>query len=364
MPEILLRGIKVDFPKEPYPCQVAYMEKVIQALQLRQNALLESPTGTGKTLCLLCATLAWQKHLIDHQNKNLGTAASGKSSTTTQVTAPMIIYASRTHSQLAQVVDELRTSSYRPKMTVLGSREQLCVHDKVSKLKGAVMNHTCNAMNSKHACPFKNGLDNLIPQGGTITGSVELEIADIEDLVREGKKQRICPYFYTREISQNCNIVFMPYNYLLDSTIRKTLKVHWENAIVIFDEAHNLERVASDAASFTFSTADIAACIEELQQVVRILRDGAIDQSSQSQKNEKAASEYSGGTIQRPSIENAVHLLQSMFALEQKIDALRLYKEYESSTDHGASTTLPGHSLIEIFGASGFMQLSDKVRLF
>ena len=61
-------GIEIYFPYEPYENQILYMKKVIEALQTRGMAGLESPTGTGKTLCLLCACLGYLKHLREELN--------------------------------------------------------------------------------------------------------------------------------------------------------------------------------------------------------------------------------------------------------------------------------------------------------
>ena len=41
-------GMPVEFPFKPYDSQLIYMEKVLLALTSKQNAILESPTGTGK----------------------------------------------------------------------------------------------------------------------------------------------------------------------------------------------------------------------------------------------------------------------------------------------------------------------------
>lgn len=67
---------------------------------------------------------------------------------------------------------------------------------------------------------------------------------------------------------QVANIIFVPYNYLTDPIARTSLGISIENAILIFDEAHNVESVASDAFSYSFSCEDISACVSEIQQFI------------------------------------------------------------------------------------------------
>ena len=60
-------GLPVEFPYQPYGSQFAFMGRVISTLNRAQkeghsHALLESPTGSGKSLSLLCSSLAWQQH--------------------------------------------------------------------------------------------------------------------------------------------------------------------------------------------------------------------------------------------------------------------------------------------------------------
>jgi fanconi anemia group J protein len=67
--DVTINSISVKFPAKPYPSQISLMDKIIKALQRKQNCLLESPTGSGKTLALLCSSLAWQFNEKSIQNR-------------------------------------------------------------------------------------------------------------------------------------------------------------------------------------------------------------------------------------------------------------------------------------------------------
>ncbi|KVI06000.1 hypothetical protein Ccrd_015675 [Cynara cardunculus var. scolymus] len=299
MPTYKIRDINVEFPFEAYDCQLVYMEKVIQSLQERSNALLESPTGTGKTLCLLCATLAWRKSLGDFSTgksvkrvQDPGNKHSEDSSSQTESSKlPTIIYTSRTHSQIRQVVQELKRTVYRPKMVVLGSREQLCIHPDVSLLHGKTQTNACHFLcqkRTKRYCSHFPRVSEFVKNNPGLGD----EPIDIEDLVNIGKSSGPkaltphskcrCPYYMSRELHKVVDILFAPYNYLIDPGNRKSLSIEWDNSVLIFDEAHNLEGICADAASFDLPSGLLTSCISEAQNCVDLAvarRDESNDKS-------------------------------------------------------------------------------------
>lgn len=294
------------------------MEKVIQSLQEGCNALLESPTGTGKTLCLLCATLAWRKSFGDfltspnqiqekrrgsrtqrsneekgrfsgsqHENEEKGwfpgSQQSGSQSTENPRSSyPVIVYTSRTHSQLKQVIRELKTTNYRPRMSILGSREQMCIHDEVRLMRGRTQNNACRYLCKKRLCRSHTKVSEFMKNNPELGN----EPFDIEDLVKIGRTKGPCPYYVSRELHLGVDILFAPYNYLIDpANLRSSLPgINWNNAVLIFDEAHNLEGICADAASFDLPAAYLSTCISEAKQCVDLcIKRRVIDKSSDGQ---------------------------------------------------------------------------------
>ncbi|CEM36148.1 unnamed protein product [Vitrella brassicaformis CCMP3155] len=51
--------VKIEFPFTPYPTQIKFMVKAYQLLQEGGFGVFQSPTGTGKTLMIVCTALQW-----------------------------------------------------------------------------------------------------------------------------------------------------------------------------------------------------------------------------------------------------------------------------------------------------------------
>ena len=170
--------------------------------------------------------------------------------------AQQIILCSRTHSQLTQVIGELRSTVFGGKVAkaeeqvaaaAIAGRAQLCVNPAVKNLGSAArINERCLEMSKSKttakdktikACPF------LSKRRRALLELKEAALAkpmDIEDLAKLGTTRKACPYYAARSALPEADLVLMPYASLLHADTRESLGVKLENAVVIFDEAHNL----------------------------------------------------------------------------------------------------------------------------
>ena len=352
--EYNIGGCKVSFPVKAYPSQMAMMSKIIGSLQKGRNCLLESPTGSGKSLALLCASLAWQRAEIqrvaeyneavrngiiepeevaydpnqedpddpdpgmdtgagffvpnneaafrdddedgDFQNPNYraqekvlqnpppvekmevtSAAAANSNNTGTKKVykkkVPRIFFGTRTHKQLSQIIRELRRTSYSDvKMSILGSREHTCIEPNVSKMKNK--NEGCHDLRENGGCSFMGNVKSKLSDHYSFSQyRGKNEAWDLEDMVKVGKKVRACPYYAVRELKNKSHIIFCPYNYLVEPTIRKSMEIHLKNNIVILDEAHNIEDSARSAASGSLSQTQIRDAMNDCEKMAKFYQE-------------------------------------------------------------------------------------------
>jgi regulator of telomere elongation helicase 1 len=79
----------------------------------------------------------------------------------------------------------------------------------------------------------------------------------VSDYVTLGKMHHSCPYFLMKDRISQCDLAILPYNYILDSDLRSQVKLSIENAVIIFDEGHNIESQCEDIFAFEISLNDL-----------------------------------------------------------------------------------------------------------
>ncbi|KAJ1948759.1 ATP-dependent DNA helicase chl1, partial [Dispira parvispora] len=174
----------------------------------------------------------------------------------TEPSRTTVYFASRTHSQLSQLIHEVRKTAYseHTSVTPLGSRNTLCIHDPVRSLGNIQrINETCldmqkSGLAANKRCPY---FPNDPAALQNFQDHALAEVRDIEDMVQLGRQLHICPYYGSRSTLTESQWVTLPYNLLLQKSARESLGIRLRGNIVIIDEAHNLVDTLSQIYSCT-----------------------------------------------------------------------------------------------------------------
>ena len=302
----MIGGCEVKFPEglSPHPAQMMTMSSIIRTLTKGEHAMIESPTGTGKTLAILCGALAWQeKYGVQTAAANVSVAEerekyekariqylmkkcdSGEENPTVvrgdgwsaadsyfkgeETARSKIFICSRTHSQLNQILRELKRTGYSPRYTVLSSRQRMCQLNKNdAECKQLIGSAEDKKKTGSTDCPYYNRhryIVSTMSKYATAGRAGKFPQAwDMEDFERVVDEVEGCSFFALREMYNDADIVFCPYNYLFDVNIRRKMSIDTENACVIIDEGHNLEDVCREGSSMEISLEAIGQAADQL----------------------------------------------------------------------------------------------------
>lgn len=248
----------------PYPAFRQSQEDIIKQIEenarKRKNILLVAPNGTGKTIIALSALLP-----IAFEN-NL-----------------KILYLCRTHSQNARVIKELKKISYflkknnvetRVNGLSIRGRNEMCLNKTLLSMKTnpkEAMSICTDLRNNRNCAHFlnlikkKNELDNPT----LISPELFNKPVDAEELIDFCKEKKLCPYFLSKFLLEEMNVIICNYQWIFNPGIRenfmKFIGRELQNCIIILDECHNIIDVATDVNSERISPYSLKLCLKDLE---------------------------------------------------------------------------------------------------
>jgi DNA excision repair protein ERCC-2 len=302
-----LDGLDVFFPFDRiYLEQHQYMRSLKQSLDAGGHCLLEMPTGTGKTVCLLSLITSYQfanpsagklvycTRTVPEMNavmEELATVLNYRAEqlrlsetvdvedtimSETQQQGETTSSSSTSNPQQKKARKVYKKKSNRPPMgpisnaggsgvlaLCLSSRRNMCVNERVlEESDREAVDAACRSMTaswvvqqaktnpgSMETCSY---YDNFQSAGEATT--MPSGVYDLEELRKWGKERGWCPYYLTRQAINHANVLVYNYQYMLDPKVAKMVSKELESeSIIVFDEAHNIDSVCIEALSVTIN---------------------------------------------------------------------------------------------------------------
>lgn len=221
------------------------------------HLVLESGTGSGKTVCALSGALQ-----------------------TALATGKKVLYLTRTNSQERQVILELRKINEKAPVfgVALQGRQGTCPLVRRDKELSAgtpeELSKICRDKRRKvledrpGGCRFFKGLQDLDME--QFIAHCKRTLPTAEELIDHCDSLNICPHEVMKELAREARVVAAPYAYFFVPFIRNSL-LDWmdcpiEDVLLIVDEAHNLPDYTREIESFQLSRYILEAVLKEVEE--------------------------------------------------------------------------------------------------
>ncbi|MCG2863270.1 MAG: ATP-dependent DNA helicase [Vulcanisaeta sp.] len=239
--------IRKYFPYESFRrFQLEIAETIYDALASNKVALIEAPTGVGKTASALAAALAYSEE-------------SGKK----------VLFLVRTKNEAQAPIRELRRLREKGvdvEYVIIRNRPDMCCIASTRKLPYEEFLEECRFLRSSGKCPYyvntkKVNIDEVMLETLESAGSMSEYTQLLCSL-------NVCPYEISREYLTRARVGIMTYYYVFSINKPETLNIKVEDSILIIDEAHNLPEAINNLNTVNLSLASVVASISEVRKLI------------------------------------------------------------------------------------------------